>query len=128
MKFEKDFDDLYKEVIKPQCSELGLQAVRADEYYTSSPIIQDIINEINEAAIIICDVTMDNPNVFYELGYAHALQKPIILLADKDKRDRLPFDISSYRTIFYSNTIAGKNKIEKDLCNYINTAINKKII
>lgn len=128
MKFEKDFDDLYKDVIKPQCDELGLQAVRADEYYTSSPIIQDIINEINEASIIICDVTMDNPNVFYELGYAHALQKPIILLADKAKREHLPFDISGYRTIFYSNTIAGKNKIEEDLRNYINTIINKKTI
>lgn len=128
MKFEKDFDDLYKDVIKPQCDELGLQAVRADEYYTSSPIIQDIVNEIGEASIIICDVTMDNPNVFYELGYAHALQKPIILLADKDKRERLPFDISGYRTIFYSNTIAGKNKIEEDLRNYITTIIDKKVI
>lgn len=128
MKFEKDFDDLYKDVIKPQCDNLGLQAVRADEYYTSSPIIQDIINEISEASIIICDVTMDNPNVFYELGYAHALQKPIILLADKDKREHLPFDISGYRTIFYSNTIAGKNKIEEDLRNYINTVINTSAI
>lgn len=128
MKFEKDFDDLYKDVIKPQCDELGLQAVRADEYYASTPIIQDIINEINEASIIICDVTMDNPNVFYELGYAHALQKPIILLADRAKREHLPFDISGYRTIFYSNTIAGKSKIEEDLRNYINTVINKKAI
>ena len=62
---------------------------------------------------------MDNPNVFYELGYAHALQKPTILLADIDKRDRLPFDISGYRTIFYSNTIAGKKEIESHLRKYM---------
>ena len=125
MKFEKDFDDLYEDVIKPQCDKFGLQPTRADKYYASSQIIQDITREISEASIIICDVTMDNPNVFYELGYAHALQKPIILLADKDKRDRLPFDISGYRTIFYTNTIAGKNKIEEDLRNYIDAVVSK---
>lgn len=108
MKFERDFDDLYQDVIKPQCELLGLRPIRADECYTSSAIIHDILREIANALIIITDVTMDNPNVFYELGYAHALQKPTILLADVNKRDRLPFDISGYRTIFYSNTIAGK--------------------
>ena len=119
MKFERDFDDLYKDVIKPQCDKLGFHAVRADECYTSSAIIQDIIREISNASIIISDITMDNPNVFYELGYAHALQKPTILLADIDKRDRLPFDISGYRTIFYSNTIAGKKEIESHLRKYM---------
>jgi nucleoside 2-deoxyribosyltransferase len=62
---------------------------------------------------------MDNPNVFYELGYAHALNKPTILLADINKRDRLPFDISGYRTVFYENSIGGKKEIEKKLRKYI---------
>lgn len=119
MKFEHDFDTLYEEVIKTQCDRLGFKATRADEVYTSSSIIQDIVREISSAAIIIADITMDNPNVFYELGYAHALQKPTILLADIGKRDRLPFDISGYRTIFYSNTIGGKKEVEKKLEKFI---------
>lgn len=119
MKFEKDFEVLYKEVISPQCEKKGLRAIKADEIYASSSIIQDIIREISEAAIIIADITMDNPNVFYELGYAHALNKPTILLADSEKREQLPFDVSGYRTIFYSNTIGGKREIETHICKYI---------
>ena len=119
MKFERDFDDLYRDVINPQCEKMGFCTIRADECYQSSAIIQDIIREISNASVVICDITMDNPNVFYELGYAHALQKPTILLADVNKRAQLPFDVSGYRTIFYSNTIAGKKDIEPNIRKYI---------
>lgn len=119
MKFEKDFDELYHDVIAPVCKDYGYNAIRADECYASSSIIQDIIREISDSSLIIADITMDNPNVFYELGYAHALSKPTILLADANKRDRLPFDISGFRTIFYENTIGGKKNIENELRKYI---------
>lgn len=119
MKFEKDFDDLYKEVIVPQFDKYGYEVIRADECYTTTSILQDIAQEISAASIIIADITMDNPNVFYEVGYAHALKKTTILLADKDKRDCLPFDISGFRTIFYSNSIGGKSEIENTLTKYI---------
>lgn len=119
MKFEKDFDELYQNVITPICESYGYKSIRADECYASTPIIQDIIREISNASLIIADVTMDNPNVFYELGYAHALGKPTILLADKSKREHLPFDVSGYRTIFYENTIGGKKEIELMLRKFI---------
>ena len=125
MKFERDFDELYQNVITPICEEYGYKSLRADECYTSSAIIQDIVKEISSASLIIADITMDNPNVFYELGYAHALNKPTILLADTNKRDRLPFDISGYRTIFYENTIGGKKEIEKMLHKYIENIHSK---
>lgn len=118
MKFEKDFDELYTDVIIPKCKEFGYRSVRADECYTTTAIIQDIIKEISEASVIIADVTMDNPNVFYELGYAHALKKPTILLADVEKREKLPFDISGQRVVFYNNSIGGKKDIEKKLEKY----------
>ena len=118
MKFEKDFDELYSDVIVPKCKQFGYRSVRADECYTTTAIIQDIIKEISDASVIIADVTMDNPNVFYELGYAHALKKPTILLADVDKREKLPFDISGQRVVFYNNSIGGKKDIEKKLEKY----------
>lgn len=121
MKFEKDFDELYEEVIVPVCDRNGYKAIRADECYASTPILQDIITEITNASIIIADITMDNPNVFYELGYSHAIGKNTILLADAEKRQKMPFDISGFRTIFYSNSIAGKREIERNLNNYIET-------
>jgi nucleoside 2-deoxyribosyltransferase len=50
---------------------------------------------------------------FYELGYADALNKPTILLAQRGKE--LPFDIRSYRVIFYDDTIGGKPELERSL-------------
>ena len=125
MKFEKDFDDLYNEVITPSANKFGYQSLRADECYTTTEIIDDIIKEISHASIIIADITMDNSNVFYELGYAHALHKPTILLADVNKRSVLPFDISGYRTIFYTNSIGGKKEIEEKLNKYIENITNQ---
>ena len=70
-------------------------------------ILQDIIRSIVTSDVIVAEVTPANPNVFYELGYAHAIEKPTILLAEKptDSGRHLPFDISGFRVIFYDNTI-----------------------
>jgi len=104
MQFTDEFNMLYEEVIKPTCESFGFRVVRADDSYTSGLIIEDITRSIRESSIVIADVTPDNPNVFYEVGYAHGIGKPTILLSDR-KRDRLPFDVSGFRTLFYDNTI-----------------------
>jgi hypothetical protein len=57
------------------------------------------------------------------LGYAHALRKPTILLADRDKQ--LPFDISGYRCLFYENTIGGKAKVEEGLRKHLTQSLVK---
>ncbi|WP_089726032.1 hypothetical protein [Candidatus Thiosymbion oneisti] len=114
MQFTEEFDELYNEVINPVCKEFGFDAIRADDIFTQNPIIQDIVNSIQESAIVIADITPDNPNVYYEVGYSHGINKPTILLCD-DNRERLPFDLSGIRTIFYKNKIAGKSKIEDSL-------------
>ncbi|HNU88170.1 MAG TPA: hypothetical protein PKJ94_07765, partial [Ferruginibacter sp.] len=78
----------------------------------------DIIKSIKESSLIIADITPDNPNVFYEVGYSHAIDKPTILLCDK-KRSKLPFDLTSFRTLFYENSIAGKTQVEQRLRKYL---------
>lgn len=65
-------------------------------------------------SIVIADITPNNPNVFYEVGYAHGIGKNTILLSDR-KREQLPFDVSGFRTLFYENTIAGKGEVEARL-------------
>jgi hypothetical protein len=114
MQFTEEFDALYREVIKPSCERFGYKVVRADEFYTSSMIIDDITRSLRDSALVIADITPDNPNVFYEVGYAHAIQTPTILLSDRTKT-KLPFDVSGFRTIFYDNTIAGKSGVETAL-------------
>jgi nucleoside 2-deoxyribosyltransferase len=64
------------------------------------------IGEIDPAKVVIAEITVPNQNVFYELGYAHALNKPTILLAEKGRE--LPFDVHGYRCLFYENSIGGK--------------------
>lgn len=113
MQFSPPYNELCTDVVKPVCDEFGIEAVRADDSYGSELIIADIITQINRAKIIIADVTPENPNVFYELGYAHAYRKPTILVAEKGRK--LPFDVSGFRTLFYENTIAGKRLVEDGL-------------
>lgn len=120
MQFTDEYNDLYKEVIYPVTENYGYECQRADEAHTTNPILQDIVQSINACSVIIADITPNNPNVFYELGYAHAIKKPTILLCDR-KRERLPFDISGFRALFYDNTIAGKSAVEKSLKKYLDT-------
>ncbi len=114
MQFTGQFNELYEDVIQPVCSELGIEAYRASDIYRPGVIIQDITQGLAESHVVIAEITPPNPNVFYELGYSHALNKPTILLADRDATG-LPFDISGYRVIFYGNTIRGKSSLETDL-------------
>lgn len=114
MQFSDAFDALYTDVIRPTCEQFGLKAIRADDIYKSGLIINDIARSIEESAVIIADVTTDNPNVFYEVGYAHGIKKETILLSDRT-REKLPFDVSGFRTLFYDNTIGGKNDVEARL-------------
>lgn len=122
--FGGDYDVLYDEVIKPVCIKLQYNPIRGDEVVSCSMILSDIITSIQNSAVIIADITPDNPNVFYEIGYAHALNKPTILLCDKALRDRLPFDISGFRTIFYDNSIGGKKRVEEKLEIYLQSISN----
>lgn len=124
MQFTDEYNDLYKEVIKPVVENYGFECERVDESHTTNPILQDIIQLIRESSVIIADITPNNPNVFYEVGYAHAVNKPTILLCDR-KRERLPFDISGFRTLFYDNTIAGKTAVEKSLKKYLENLTTK---
>ncbi|MEJ2251158.1 MAG: hypothetical protein P8Y70_18145 [Candidatus Lokiarchaeota archaeon] len=71
MPFDNNLSEIYKESIKKPLEELGHRVSRADDIFRSTPIMDDVINSIKRADIIIADLTGRNPNVFYELGRAH---------------------------------------------------------
>jgi hypothetical protein len=114
MQFTEAFNALYNEVIKPVCEDFGYEAVRADDIYTSGLIIKEITQNIQDASVIIADITPNNPNVYHEVGYSHGINKPTILLSDRNQ-EKLPFDVSGFRTLFYENSIGGKRKVEESL-------------
>lgn len=122
MDFSEKFKYIYTEVIKPVCDELNIECLRADEYNYPGSIIKDILDSIRDSDIIIADITPDNANVYFEVGYAYALGKNPVLLMDKE-REKLPFDISSFRIIMYNNTIEGAQYVKNLLTRFLKTLI-----
>jgi nucleoside 2-deoxyribosyltransferase len=81
------------------------------------------VTQINTAKVVIADITPENPNVFWEVGYAHANRKPTILVAEKGRK--LPFDVSGFRILFYENTIAGKRLVEDGLRKHLKAILTE---
>lgn len=123
MQFTSPYNELYQHVVKPVCASLGVSAVRADDSYGPGLIIADVARQIDESKLVIAEITPANPNVYYEVGYAHAKNKPTILIADR-KLERLPFDISPFRTLFYENSIDGKRQVEDGLRRHIRAILD----
>jgi hypothetical protein len=113
MQFSTPYNELYEDVISPVCENAKIKAIRSDEIYGPEIILADIMKQINESKLVIAEITAKNPNVFYEIGYAQAIHKPIILIAEQGTTP--PFDVSPFRILFYENSIAGKKRVEEGL-------------
>jgi len=113
MQFSEPYNEVYKDAIRPLVEEIGYDVVRVDEISQPGIILNDIWSHLTEASVVIAEVTEANPNVYYEIGVAHALNKPTVLLAQKGTK--LPFDIGPHRCIFYENTIGGRSRLLSSL-------------
>lgn len=114
MPFADPLGSYYEKVYKPAIEKAGLTPIRADnEIFGTGKIIDQIWSGINSAKVLIAELTDRNPNVFYELGLAHALQKPVVLISSNEKD--VPFDLHYIRVIYYDVTdpFWGNKLIEK---------------
>jgi len=116
------FDRRYKDVIAPAIQSANARPLRADEILGLNPIIEKIEKAIRESDICVAEVSTDNPNVWMELGYALALRKPSIIICDKGKRSKLPFDVQHRPVIFYSSESSSdfddlKQKLKTNILN-----------
>lgn len=103
MPFASSFLPLYVQIRDFLENYCGLQCLRADEIFGSHPITIDIWKSLNEARFLIADLTGRNPNVFYELGLAHALGKNVLLLTQR--MTDVPFDLNHIRAIQYDEKL-----------------------
>lgn len=103
MPFSQDFQDIYKLGIKQTAEDLGIRTERVDEQLYEESMLERIYQQINASDIIIADMTGQNPNVFYEVGYAHAKGKLCILLTQNTSD--IPFDLKQHRHIVYKGSI-----------------------
>jgi len=113
MPFSSDYDDIFFYGIMGAIKTFGAICIRADNIEFTGDILQQIYNSIYQSKLIIAEVTEQNANVFYELGYAHALKKPVILIT-KDV-SKSPFDISGFNHIIYQNIKDLQTKLEARL-------------
>jgi len=99
MPFSMDWSDSVAQSLRKICSESDIYALRGDDIFRPTDILDDIWNGIMQSQFVIADITGNNANVFYELGMAHAIGIPVIVLAQD--ASVVPFDLASRRILIY---------------------------
>jgi hypothetical protein len=104
MPFAAGFDNVYA-ALQEAATESGMRCNRADDIWVNNHIMDDVINLIWRARVIISDMTSRNPNVFYETGIVHTLGRNAIQITQS--MSDVPFDLQSIRSIPYLNNREG---------------------
>ena len=114
MPFAPQYDSYYLRIFKPALEAALYEVSRGDDLFTPGFIIADVQKSILEAHLILCDMSERNPNVFYELGLAHAIGRPVILIVHK--KEDIPFDLRHLRvTIYDSNVPEWEEKLRQSI-------------
>jgi hypothetical protein len=123
--FAPPHGEYYEKIFRPAIEKTKLQAVRADaEIFATGKIIDQVWRGINAAKVLVAELSTRNPNVFYELGLAHALQKPVVLVSSNEPD--VPFDLQHIRVIYYdvNDPFWGTKLIDKIAENILSALTN----
>ena len=121
MPFGKKFDRVY-EAIKSACETEEYRPLRVDEIYGPNPITSDIFSTIVQSKLVISDLSERNPNVLYETGLAHALNRDVIMIVQNE--DDIPFNVHHLRYLSYLPNEEGLGNLSKDLSASIKAALS----
>lgn len=100
MPFSPPLGNYYELIYEPAIIKAGLKPIRADnEIFGTGKIMDQVWGGIADAKVLVAELTTRNPNVFYELGLAHALKKPVVLVSSNE--EDVPFDLKHIRVIYY---------------------------
>lgn len=108
MPFHPNYNKVYNSIIRAT-NNTKFKCHRADEKYTAGEILRHSVELILKSQIVIAVLDGRNSNVFYELGIAHSVGKPVILITEE--KSEIPFDLNSKRFIFYKSP----NDLERKL-------------
>jgi len=97
--FVNPFNIYYQSIFKPAIIAANLEPVRADDLFRPSVIVADLWQMIQDSKVLLAELTTKNANVFYELGLAHAIGKPVILVSET--MEDVPFDLQQLRVLLY---------------------------
>lgn len=114
MPFGEKFVDIYRLGIQETARACGVVAERVDEQFYTESMLERIYRQIDSADFIIADMTGRNPNVFYEVGYAHAKEKICTLITQR--AEDIPFDLKHHRHLIYDGSITNlKEMLSRDI-------------
>lgn len=99
-KFDKRYDDIFK----PAITKAGLEPYRIDQDLSVRIPIDEIERGIQDSVLCFAEITTDNPNVWYELGYSFACQKDVILVCSDERSGSFPFDIQHRQIVKYKTS------------------------
>jgi hypothetical protein len=119
MPFDPLFDDVWIGAIQRACLEAEYTSIRVDEVSLSSIISKDIETLINNASVVIVDITGNNPNVMFELGWSLARKKNLIVICQKNQTEKIPFDVKFIRYIEYINSWRGIEELVSNLKRFL---------
>jgi len=125
MPFAKPIGDYYSKIYEPAIIKAGLKPIRADnDIFGTGKIVDQIWSGITSAKVLVAELTGRNPNVYYELGLAHALKKPVVLICSNEQD--VPFDLKHIRVIYYDMTdpFWGSKLIDKVAENILSAIAN----
>ncbi len=113
MPFDQELKPIFEDHIAVVAKKLKMTIARADDFFSASPIMDEIWSAIVRSEVIIADCTGRNPNVFYEIGIAHTLGKSVVLITQNP--EDVPFDLRQRRFITYEYTPRGIKQFEESL-------------
>ena len=120
--FDKRFDDLFS----PAILEAGLEPYRVDRDPAVNIPIDDIEAGIRKSEICLAEITTDNPNVWFELGFAIAVPKEVILVCSDERRSKFPFDVQHRKVIKYKTEAPQDfQQLKQDICLRIQALVKK---
>lgn len=114
-------DVYYRDIYVPAIKDAGFEPVRGDELFSTGSVMEQIWEQIRKSKLLLSDLTGKNPNVFYELGLAHASAKPVIFTSGN--LEDVPFDLRHLRVIIYEiKDPYWGDKLRKSLTLYLKNA------
>lgn len=124
MPFASSLDFVYKDHIAKVCRKLHIGVLRGDDLFTAQGVMSDVFAAISRARVVVADCTGRNPNVFYEIGLAHSIDKTVILTTQVAAD--VPFDLQHLRFIQYEATPRGMREYEASLAATLRTVLQLK--
>jgi nucleoside 2-deoxyribosyltransferase len=122
MSFRNDLDDFFENGIIPAIREAGFEPQRIDRKEHINKIDDEILVEIKKSRFLVADLTFHRQNVYYEIGFAHALGIPVFFTCREDHEKETHFDVKQYNCIFWE--IHQLDIFRKKLTNRIKIVLN----